>query len=101
MRQLQQLRDDFTDCVGCGCLSIDRCKLANPYDELGKHGPGPRRLLEQNRDDVPGHIPRRCVDDRGPRHHGNPSARASAVFTLRSVRGLTDPRCVPFAISSS
>jgi MerR family redox-sensitive transcriptional activator SoxR len=45
MRHLQQLRDDFTDCVGCGCLSIDRCKLANPYDELGKQGAGPRRLL--------------------------------------------------------
>ena len=43
---LQQLRDDFTDCIGCGCLSIDRCRLANPYDQLGKHGPGPRRLLE-------------------------------------------------------
>ncbi|HYZ07080.1 MAG TPA: redox-sensitive transcriptional activator SoxR [Pseudonocardiaceae bacterium] len=50
MRQLQQLRDDFTDCVGCGCLSIDRCKLANPFDELGKHGPGPRRLLGQDRE---------------------------------------------------
>jgi len=43
---LQQLRDDFTDCVGCGCLSIDSCRLAKPYDQLGKHGPGPRRLLE-------------------------------------------------------
>jgi MerR family redox-sensitive transcriptional activator SoxR len=46
IRHLQQLRDDFTDCVGCGCLSIDRCRLANPRDQLGKHGPGPRRLLE-------------------------------------------------------
>ncbi len=46
IRGLQQLRDDFTDCIGCGCLSIDRCKLANPYDELGEHGAGPRRLLE-------------------------------------------------------
>jgi MerR family transcriptional regulator, redox-sensitive transcriptional activator SoxR len=46
IRHLQQLRDDFTDCVGCGCLSIDRCRLANPYDQLSKHGPGPRRLLE-------------------------------------------------------
>ena len=45
IRHLQQLRDDFTDCVGCGCLSIDRCRLANPYDQLSKHGPGPRRLL--------------------------------------------------------
>jgi MerR family transcriptional regulator, redox-sensitive transcriptional activator SoxR len=48
IEQLLQLRDDFTDCVGCGCLSIDRCKLANPFDELGKHGPGPRRLLGQD-----------------------------------------------------
>ncbi|HEY6423295.1 MAG TPA: redox-sensitive transcriptional activator SoxR [Pseudonocardiaceae bacterium] len=46
IRHLQQLRDDFTDCVGCGCLSLDRCRLANPYDRLGKHGAGPRRLLE-------------------------------------------------------
>jgi MerR family transcriptional regulator, redox-sensitive transcriptional activator SoxR len=44
IRGLQQLRDDFTDCVGCGCLSIDRCKLANPYDQLREQGPGPRRL---------------------------------------------------------
>jgi MerR family transcriptional regulator, redox-sensitive transcriptional activator SoxR len=46
IRHLQQLRDDFTDCVGCGCLSIDRCSLANPGDRLAKHGVGPRRLLE-------------------------------------------------------
>jgi MerR family redox-sensitive transcriptional activator SoxR len=45
IRHLQQLRDDFTDCVGCGCLSIDRCYLANPRDALGSSGPGPRRLL--------------------------------------------------------
>ncbi|GAB3297135.1 redox-sensitive transcriptional activator SoxR [Parasphingorhabdus pacifica] len=44
IRDLQQLRDAFTDCVGCGCLSIDRCRLANPYDELGRKGPGARRL---------------------------------------------------------
>ncbi len=46
IRHLQQLRDDFTDCVGCGCLSIDRCQLANPADRLGTQGAGPRRLLE-------------------------------------------------------
>ena len=45
MRHLQQLRDDFTGCVGCGCMSIDRCPLINPDDELGRAGPGPRRLL--------------------------------------------------------
>jgi MerR family redox-sensitive transcriptional activator SoxR len=46
IRHLQQLRDDFSGCIGCGCLSIDRCLLVNPYDRLGEHGPGPRRLLE-------------------------------------------------------
>lgn len=46
IHRLEQLRDDFTDCIGCGCLSIDRCKLANPYDKLGDEGPGPRRLLD-------------------------------------------------------
>jgi MerR family redox-sensitive transcriptional activator SoxR len=42
---LEQLRDEFTDCVGCGCLSIDKCRMANPYDQLARQGPGPRRLL--------------------------------------------------------
>ena len=46
IHRLQQLRDDFTECIGCGCLSIDRCALANPEDALAAHGPGPRRLLE-------------------------------------------------------
>ena len=45
IRDLQHLRDDFGDCIGCGCLSLDRCPLANPADELGTQGPGPRRLL--------------------------------------------------------
>ena len=44
IRRLQQLRDDFTDCIGCGCLSIDRCALANPHDSLGAQGTGPQRL---------------------------------------------------------
>lgn len=45
IRYLQQLREDFTDCIGCGCLSIDRCLLANPYDKLAKEGTGAVRLL--------------------------------------------------------
>jgi MerR family redox-sensitive transcriptional activator SoxR len=43
--QLQRLRDDLTECIGCGCLSIDRCRLANPGDVLGQDGPGARRLF--------------------------------------------------------
>jgi MerR family redox-sensitive transcriptional activator SoxR len=43
--QLQKLRDGLSDCIGCGCLSIDRCKLRNPGDMLAQDGPGPRRLV--------------------------------------------------------
>lgn len=45
IHRLEQLRDDFTGCIGCGCLSIDRCGLVNPFDTLGEQGPGPRRLV--------------------------------------------------------
>lgn len=42
--QLIRLRDDLTGCIGCGCLSMSSCALANPEDELGANGPGARRL---------------------------------------------------------
>jgi MerR family redox-sensitive transcriptional activator SoxR len=42
--QLQGLRDRLTGCIGCGCLSLDRCQLANPDDVLGHDGPGARNL---------------------------------------------------------
>jgi MerR family transcriptional regulator, redox-sensitive transcriptional activator SoxR len=44
IEQLQRLRDDLTDCIGCGCLSLDRCPVANPHDRLGEEGPGARRI---------------------------------------------------------
>ncbi|GAA0368625.1 redox-sensitive transcriptional activator SoxR [Actinoallomurus spadix] len=47
IEQLQRLRDDLTDCIGCGCLSLSRCRLSNPNDQLGAQGPGPRRLLTE------------------------------------------------------
>src|SRR5262249_37764905 len=43
--ELQRLRDGLTQCTGCGCLSIDKCKLANPADQAGRRGPGPRYWL--------------------------------------------------------
>lgn len=43
--QLKKLRDTLDDCIGCGCLSIDRCRLRNPFDTLGSDGPGARRLV--------------------------------------------------------
>lgn len=45
IRQLIRLRDNLSDCIGCGCLSLDRCVLRNRDDRLGDHGSGPRRLL--------------------------------------------------------
>jgi MerR family transcriptional regulator, redox-sensitive transcriptional activator SoxR len=42
--QLTRLRDQLDDCIGCGCLSIDACKLRNPLDQLSEVGSGPQRL---------------------------------------------------------
>jgi MerR family transcriptional regulator, redox-sensitive transcriptional activator SoxR len=44
---LQRLRDNLTDCIGCGCLSLKTCRLSNPGDLLATEGPGPRRLLNE------------------------------------------------------
>jgi MerR family redox-sensitive transcriptional activator SoxR len=43
--ELQRLREGLTECIGCGCLSIDRCRLANPADGAARAGPGPRYWL--------------------------------------------------------
>jgi MerR family redox-sensitive transcriptional activator SoxR len=40
--ELERLRAGLTECIGCGCLSLDRCRLANPDDRAGRLGPGPR-----------------------------------------------------------
>jgi MerR family transcriptional regulator, redox-sensitive transcriptional activator SoxR len=45
---LQDLRDRLTGCIGCGCLSLTDCQLANPDDALGTSGAGPRRLSAQS-----------------------------------------------------
>lgn len=44
--RLQRLRDGMAGCIGCGCLSMDTCKLVNPDDKIGANGPGPRYLEE-------------------------------------------------------
>jgi len=44
--RLQRLRSSLDDCIGCGCLSLQRCRIRNPNDNLALEGPGPRRLLE-------------------------------------------------------
>lgn len=44
--ELQKLRAGMTQCIGCGCLSFDHCKFANPDDRAGLRGPGPRYWLD-------------------------------------------------------
>jgi MerR family transcriptional regulator, redox-sensitive transcriptional activator SoxR len=43
--ELQRLKSGLTECIGCGCLSLDRCALSNPHDRIAKRGPGPRYWL--------------------------------------------------------
>jgi MerR family redox-sensitive transcriptional activator SoxR len=43
--ELERLKRGLTECIGCGCLSLERCPLSNPYDRAGERGPGPRYWL--------------------------------------------------------
>ncbi|MDD7971411.1 redox-sensitive transcriptional activator SoxR [Roseinatronobacter alkalisoli] len=42
---LQKLSDTLDGCIGCGCLSLDRCALYNPKDSAARNGSGPRYLM--------------------------------------------------------
>lgn len=47
--ELSRLKRGLTDCIGCGCLSLDRCAILNPADRAGSSGAGPRFWLEDRR----------------------------------------------------
>ena len=40
--ELERMEEGLTECIGCGCLSLDRCQFANPGDRAARHGSGPR-----------------------------------------------------------
>ncbi|WP_424985875.1 redox-sensitive transcriptional activator SoxR [Microbulbifer sp. S227A] len=42
---LVRLRDNLDGCIGCGCLSLPKCKLYNPDDRARQRGSGPRYLM--------------------------------------------------------
>lgn len=49
MAELQRLKAGLTQCIGCGCLSLGQCQLANPGDAVGRAGPGPRFWIGRSR----------------------------------------------------
>lgn len=44
IQALVALRDGLDSCIGCGCLSLQRCRLYNPDDAVARDGPGARLL---------------------------------------------------------
>ncbi len=42
---LEALRGGLTSCIGCGCLSLRTCALANPDDAAARLGPGPQYVM--------------------------------------------------------
>jgi MerR family transcriptional regulator, redox-sensitive transcriptional activator SoxR len=50
--ELLALRNELTDCIGCGCLSLKSCAIFNPDDAASDLGSGPRYLLGDSRDSV-------------------------------------------------
>jgi MerR family redox-sensitive transcriptional activator SoxR len=47
--ELERLRVGLIECIGCGCLSLDRCRLANPGDRAAARGAGPRYWIGDKR----------------------------------------------------
>lgn len=43
--ELERLKIGLTDCISCGCLSLEQCKFSNPNDRASQLGPGPRYWL--------------------------------------------------------
>jgi MerR family transcriptional regulator, redox-sensitive transcriptional activator SoxR len=50
--ELQRLRDELGECIGCGCLSLNACSLYNPGDQAAALGSGPRYLWGDRRPQV-------------------------------------------------
>lgn len=45
IQELENLKDSLDSCIGCGCLSLQHCRLYNPADRMAERGPGARFLL--------------------------------------------------------
>jgi len=47
--ELERMKSTLGECIGCGCLSLDRCQLANPGDRAARRGAGPRYWIQASR----------------------------------------------------
>lgn len=47
--ELERLKDGLTACIGCGCLSLEHCRILNRNDQAGRRGSGPRYWLSDDR----------------------------------------------------
>lgn len=71
---LEKTRDLLDGCIGCGCLSLDRCALYNPGDRAARAGAGPRFLLGDRAQDF-GEIGK--ARDRNPAYQRRQNERRS------------------------
>ncbi|MEU7578890.1 redox-sensitive transcriptional activator SoxR [Streptomyces sp. NPDC041068] len=92
IRTLQRLRDDLDDCIGCGCLSLAKCALSNPWDELGSRGPGARRLVEKQDP---------CAEGEGTTEDGGQAAPNSAPAAQGADVTHSQPPRAPFGPAPS
>jgi MerR family transcriptional regulator, redox-sensitive transcriptional activator SoxR len=47
--ELERMEAGLAECIGCGCLSLDRCRFANPGDRAARRGPGPRAWVSDRK----------------------------------------------------
>jgi MerR family redox-sensitive transcriptional activator SoxR len=76
--ELERLRVGLTECIGCGCLSIQRCRLANPGDCAARLGPGARYWI--------GDPPETC-QPRAPRPSGGTRTCPASPVSATSRSG--------------
>ena len=55
--ELQRLRGGLTGCIGCGCLSLAKCKFVNPNDRAGLKGAGPYVWIGKSSRSEPATVP--------------------------------------------
>ncbi|MBY6048621.1 redox-sensitive transcriptional activator SoxR [Vannielia litorea] len=52
IQTLKKMRDDLDGCIGCGCLSLEKCRLYNKEDKAATRGAGPRYLMGDRSDEI-------------------------------------------------